>query len=222
MPIYFCRLFLLFSTLLLSLPLKADNELIFSTLFRGSDHQDQISEQRLRNAYKQLGYNIRIVAYPGRRALLEANLGNVDGEFRRSKLDAKKYPNLIRVQAPVNHLELCAFGLTEQADFDGKNSLKNYKVGVIRGGRRSERLAALSAYSVRVSNTEQLTMMLKSHRIQLGIGNCKSIADYKAQHKEDFHIYAPPLERIPLYHYLHRRHQDLVGPLTNILRRNQE
>lgn len=213
------RYFWLIALLILPAQLKAA-ELVFSTLARGSGHQDRLSEERLRKAYQQLGFDIRVVILPGRRALMEANMGRVDGELRRSRIDQDKYPDLLPVPVPINHLELCAFGLTELPGFTGIASLKHYRVGVVRGGRQSERLGAMSASLHLVTSAEQLFLMLQSGRIDLAIGNCKSVHHLASLPDHDLYIYTPPLERVPLYHYLHKRNRKLIEPLAEILKRD--
>jgi len=196
---------------------EASDTLLFSTLSRGGVEKDLISEERLRKAYLQLGKTIRVEAYPGLRALLLADTGAVDGELRRSKIDHQQYPNLIQIPVPVNFLSLCAFSIRKQTEFNGRSDLSKYTVGVVRGGRQSEKLGK-EASSVRlVSTTDQLLLMLEAYRIQLGIGNCDMLNRLQASSKTSFHIYSPPLKRIPLYHYLNKKHADLVGPLTRVL-----
>ncbi len=200
-------------------PIQSDasDELVFSTLSRGSSEKDLISEERLRRAYSQLGKTIRVEAYPGLRALLLANKGETDGELRRSMIDHQQYPNLIRIPAPVNYLNLCAFSVQKQTEFNGRNDLGKYNVGVVRGGRQSEKLGKEASSMRLVSTIEQLLLMLEAYRIQLGIGNCEILNRLQASSKTSFHIYSPALKRIPLYHYLNKKHSNLVGPLTRAL-----
>ncbi len=71
-----------------------------SILFFG--HTDDliadVSTEVLIEAYKQIGYSIKVKKLPAQRALVTSNKGLLDGEVNRVKGIDRKYTDLIMIQ----------------------------------------------------------------------------------------------------------------------------
>ncbi|MEH6443552.1 MAG: hypothetical protein V7784_06610 [Oceanospirillaceae bacterium] len=211
------------SLLLLSIMLACSNllhaaapkEMTFSTLDRGSVQRDLRTESIIIGAYKNLGFQVNIVRLPGLRALTESNKGTYDGELRRSNIDANDYPNLIKVDVPVNMINICAFTNSDKFKTISISDLSQLIVGFEAGGKQSTKLANKAKASVPVNKIEQLIYMLKKNRVDLVVGNCDIIKAHIAEKKiAGIYIQQPPLISKKLYHFIHIKHKKLLGKIS--------
>lgn len=197
--------------------------LSFSTLSRGSQQRDQISETIIRRAYEKLGIEIKVVPLPGQRSLSAANEGIVDGELRRNNIGKRDQNNLIRIPVAVNYLELCAFSNRHDLQITDKHQLQHYEVGTLRGGNISKSLGKLAKKTTTVGKLDQLLSMLKLERIELAIANCQITRDHLISNDiEGIHLYQPPIVRVAMYHYLHRKHQGISQEITDSLKEMEQ
>ncbi|MDX1802274.1 MAG: hypothetical protein R3303_15185, partial [Marinobacter sp.] len=79
-------------------PASWADELVFSSIEKTPI--TLLAERLLSRAYRELGYTIRLVFMPSRRALMVANSGRVDGELFRVAGVERAFPNLIAVPYP--------------------------------------------------------------------------------------------------------------------------
>lgn len=190
----------------------------FSTLSRGSAQQDKMSELVIRKAYASLGIDVEIITLPGQRALQLANNGKYDGELRRSIVDPELYPNLIKVPVPVRILTICAYGLNSDIQVISLEDLKQYNIGVQRGGSTSVQLAKNAKNVELVSRIDQLIAMLRYERIDMAIGNCDIVKRHlSAMNISDIYVYQPVLIKKELYHYIHKRHKPLLKQISQAI-----
>ncbi len=86
-------------------------------------------------AFNRLGYSLKYIGYPAKRASLLSDRGKVDGEIHRVASYGDKHPNVIRVNEPHFSIYFSAFGIKPDLKVNGWNSLKGsgYKVNHRRG-----------------------------------------------------------------------------------------
>lgn len=191
-------------------------KLTFST-FEGSPGQD-MSALILQEAYASMGVEIDVLRYPGLRSLKSANQGIVDGELSRFKAFQNDYPNLVPVPVPVNHLSGTAFTKIEGLQLRGWESLRGYSVGFTRGMKFAEQATA-GMPVVRVNSHKQLFQLLDKGRIDVAINPLvNGLGIIEQLGLEGIRALEPPLVHIDLYHFLHKRHTDLVPRVTDTIR----
>jgi ABC-type amino acid transport substrate-binding protein len=201
---------------------QASEMMTFSTLSRGSEQRDIISENIVINAYSELGIKVDIVTLPGLRALKDSNNGKYDGELRRSELDKIKYPNLIKIDSIVNVIEVCVYSKNTDLTINSPSDLKPYTVGFQIGGRQSTKLASLSKKPAPVNQIKQLMYMLKYDRIDIALGNCRIVNHYIMRNKiKDISVFHPPLISRKLYHYIHVKHKHLQQKITTAIQKSR-
>ncbi len=176
-----------------------------------------ISLQVLKEAYKEIGYQIEYQPLPGARALHTSNSGQVDGELFRIANVEKKYKNLIPVPTPINVLQAIVFSKNKNVDVNGWKSLKPYKIGVQIGIKFVER--GTRGFNVSaVETNEQVFKMLNSGRVNIAVvaytNGVKTINKLKLT---DVKTLKPPVQEYLLYHYLHKRHKNLIPSLDSVL-----
>lgn len=179
----------------------------------------QVSERVLSEAYARLGMSFVLEAYPGVRSLRSADSGFVDGELSRQGGLEKTHPDLVRVPVAVNQLEAVVFTRGLAFQVRGWTSLKPYRVGIRRGVAFAENGTASAGITAQtVDGVEQLFRLLMADRVDLVVlARLNGLEAIEALGAKDIHPLDPPVESVPLFHYLHIHHRDLVPKLTDVL-----
>jgi len=191
------------------------NTIIVSGI-KGAVNSD-ISIQVLKEAYKEIGYEVKYLPLPGARALHTSNSGEVDGELFRIANVEKKYENLIPVPTPINVLQGIVFSKRNDIQINGWKSLKPYKIGIQIGIKFVER-GTKGFNVVAVESNEQVFKMLNSGRVDIAVvAYTNGVKVLNKLKFIDIVSLSPPVQEYKLYHYLHKRHKDLVPKLDFVL-----
>ena len=173
----------------------------------------------IRDAYQKLGIAIVFKTLPGERSLQLSNEGIIDGELVRIAGIDKVYTNLIRI--PVSHVtaEQMAFGRDTTIVIEGWQSLAPYKFAFHRGYKVAEKNTEhMNRYLTRTD--EAAFRMVASGRMDLALANRftgeKIIHDLNLTNVV---MLRPPVAVDPLFHYLNKKHAELVPQITAVLRR---
>lgn len=186
------------------------------------DEVDHVSLAVLRTAYERLGIAVEGRPLPAARALAEADAGNSDGEVNRIAEIENAHPELIRIPVAVNVLDGVAFTCRKDVTVPDWESLAPLRVGVRRGVRfaeiGTEHLGGLTI----ATSYDTLFDMLLHGRLDVVVAS-RPVGEGQRRRTGSDCIRAlkPPLHRTHVYHYLHKRHADLVPELTKVLRRMQ-
>lgn len=175
------------------------------------------AERILREAYTRLGIEIDIQHYPGERALYTANQGVVDGELVRVTNLHTTYPNLLMVPTSFMEIEIMAF--TKQLSFpvEGWESLRPYTIAFLRGFKLAEaQTEEMRVYET--ANDELTFQLLEAERVQVALGTrLGGVFFIKRMKLDEIAPLEPPLATIPMYHYLHNKHERLVPQIDEVL-----
>lgn len=183
------------------------------------DENDYVSLSILKAAYGKLGMDVEGVVLPPRRALADSDAGKTDGEVNRIKAIEHQHHNLIRVPEPINAIDGMAFTCGGPIPIDGWDSLRGLRIGVRHGIRFAE-MATRGWSDIYTANEyDHLFDLLFRGRLDVVVASRKV---GQAQSRRDLtgclRANEPPLQSIPLYHYLHKRHEDLVPAITRTLK----
>ena len=175
--------------------------------------------------YKRLGITVEFMDLPAKRSLLESSEGRVDGEVQRILAVQDQYPTLIAVQPSFNFIEPTAFvrsGASLRVD-GGWKSLAPHSIGIVRGVGSSERGTQGMAAVQAVTTMENLMQSLDAGRFDVAVNDRFSglLVIRRLGLDGKVRPLDPPLEHIPLYHFLHERHRDLVGRVGQVIRSMQ-
>ena len=185
----------------------------------------EISRLVLAEAYGRLGIDITIQELPGLRALIYANEGLTDGELFRAKGIEDEYTNLVRIQVPINTVDVVVITKSFSFKVNGWQSLKPYSIGIQSGITFIESIISNieGLKVIRVKNSSQLLGMLENERIDIvvapRISALLSLSDLKSK---TITILEPPLQIMPLFHYLNKKHQSLVPELEDVLQKMED
>jgi len=68
----------------------------------------------MKNIYKQLDIDLKLIKFPTKRAITAANRYEVDGELSRVAGLSKQYKNLIQIPIPINSINITVFSKNAQ------------------------------------------------------------------------------------------------------------
>ena len=183
----------------------------------------QISPQhplvvKLQQAYQQLGLRMQLETMPLERLRLEAARGVlVDGNLAAAASLQQVIPQLIRIPVQVYQLELTAFVRDPQLKPAQWTDLQQLRVTYLAGMLSVE--ARLKQHQVKALTAaltlEQALQYVAKGRVDVAVLP-KAEAEYVLRQLpgQQVHAVLPALELLPMYHYIHQKHQALVGPLT--------
>jgi hypothetical protein len=177
----------------------------------------------MQSAYDRVGVKVRFERYPLRRSLSMANAGDLDGDTMRIADVGELYPNLIRIDVPINHVEITAYARAPcPPALSGWDALHGRRVAYERGVLVIERRRQ-GIESVQAQSEPELFRLLASGaaEIALGTGQDTDIVLRRSGEKGLCRIDGA-LERVPLYHYLHQRHAALAQRLKAELQAMQK
>jgi len=103
-------------------------------------------------------------------------------------------------------------------EVQGCESLKPYHIGVMRGIKSTEMLTKGMERTF-LHKFDQMFFMLEKERIDIGLTD--RVLGLEIIHSLNFkniRYLEPPLIKRNLYHYVHKKHNDIVGKLTKALR----
>lgn len=177
------------------------------------DHPMAIKYTKLiTEAYKRAGYNVKVIKLPDARSIHQANEGKNDGLYLEAIGVLEKAPNLLPVGKPLSHLNANVYSIDKNFKFQGFKSLKDLKIGTLRGSSFVKMLETEAPKSsvYEVNSIEQGVKMLLQKRVDLVIGTTNQVALLlkKPAFKGKFFKVEPPVKVIGIYTYLHKKHAD--------------
>jgi len=173
--------------------------------------------------YRRAGIGITFVDLPAKRSLLESSEGRVDGEVQRILAVQDQYPSLIALHPSINFIEPTAFVTDAELQVDGWPSISGHSIGIVRGVGSSERGTAGMSRVEAVTTMEQLMQSLVAKRFDVAVNDGFSglLVIRRLKLQRSVRPLSPALEHIPLYHFLHERHRDLVPRIEKVMREMQ-
>ncbi len=175
----------------------------------------------VREAYRRLGIELRSELLPRERALMSADSGETDGDLIRAAGIDTRYVNLVRVPEPVITFEAIAFTAGLKFTVDGWDSLRPYSLCIVRGMKLAEQ-GTEGMQRMIANTTDQAILMLSAGRCQVTVLAHQVWLDIERLHAGPMRALDPPVTRVPLYHYLHRRHAELAPRLADTLRQMRD
>jgi len=173
----------------------------------------------LAEAYRELGIDIEIQRFPAQRSILESNAGRTDGELFRPTGIEQKFENLMMVPAPLCSAGISVFTRGQDFKVDGWDSLKPYRIGILNGHQGATQ-GTKGMNVVKVRSPRQMIQMLAHGRVDLilltPIVGLTAIKDVGIG---GISLLEPPVVTENLYHYVHKRHQEIAPKLAAVLKR---
>ncbi|WP_028103792.1 substrate-binding periplasmic protein [Pseudoduganella violaceinigra] len=199
----------------LALPARAE-ELQLSVMSRSNTHADLWRAAEV--AFQRVGVKAVVREVSPERSAVLANEGGTDGDVGRSSGLEQHYPSLVRVPEPIYHYAPTAFAYRRFDVSAGWESLRSHTVCIRRGLRQTE----LHTREVQRQMLPDEAAMLR----MLAAGGCdvaiiernNNLARAAMEADPRLQRLLPPMEVMPLYIYLNKRHAALVPKLAAALR----
>jgi ABC-type amino acid transport substrate-binding protein len=188
---------------------------------RIEDIPDQfVGGEILKAVYQRLNIPIELVDLPAKRALLDSSTGQLDGEVHRNINVSFQYPTLLRVEPAINYIEPSVFVQNLHVEVNGWDSIREYRIGIVRGVGTSEDGTRGMKNVLAVTTLDQLMQTLAAGRIDVAVSDAFSgLAVVRAAGLQDrISVLKPRLQRTDIYHYLHEKHRELVPRVERVLR----
>lgn len=178
-------------------------------------HIAKLFQNIMKDAYSQMGMDLTVHYFPGKRALSQSSSGKVDSELFRIASVGKRYPNLIMISPSIFDIRGIAYAIN---DVPGTDLTQYKRIGIVRGVRWASKLTK-GHDPIVVENVSQLFQLLKTGRIDVGLSSYISgYVELKKYPKTYENVkQSQPLIRLPLHHYLHKSKKTLVSQLSSII-----
>ncbi len=178
-----------------------------------------INDLVLKEAFRRIGYDLKIIRLPSERALINANEGIEDGNFARIEGLSSIYPNLIQVPEEITRFEFVIFSKKSDLVIKGWNSLKPFHVGIVTGWKILETNITGTKSLTKVKDGAALFNFLKADRVEIIVYDKRQgLALIKDLGMKNIRVIEPPLAVKGMYPYLHKKHKELVPKLADAIR----
>lgn len=172
-------------------------------------------------AYRRLGIEIVAVPLPAERALRVADSGLTDGETVRIEGIDALYSNLVRVPEPVVSVKVKVFTTGRAFPVAGWESLRPYSICYMHG---------LKLYEQGTQGMNRMSTLGLENTLRLlhdGVCEVAVLSSFAWVMVDSLNLgpmreLEPPIAEYDLYHYVHRRHEELVPLLTDELRKMKQ
>lgn len=187
----------------------AERVLYIGTIYSSSS----LTKRILKTAYQRLNIKIEFVYLPAERSLHAANECSIDGEGSRVAGLEQQYPNLIKIKIPIETISLSAYSKNKTINIQGWQSLKPYRIAYLRGVKVIQK-NLIGFKTETVTNIKQAFMMLEHDRVDVVIADDNQ---HLANDYQDIKKLTPPIYIFPVFHYLNKKHHDLIPELEAVL-----
>jgi polar amino acid transport system substrate-binding protein len=173
----------------------------------------------VKEAFRRIGHEIKIIHAPSERCLVNANNGIDDGNFARIAGLEAIYPNLVMVPEPIATFEFALFSKNKNVLVNGWNSLKPYKTGIVTGWKILEKNLGPLPLLYRATDQQSLFDMLEQDRIDVAVFELTEGKEIVRQMKKTaIRPIKPLLDKRDMFIYLNKRHSVLTEQLSNALK----
>ena len=173
----------------------------------------------LKVVYGHLNIPIELIDMPAKRALMESSEGKLDGEVHRNINVQNQYPTLLMIRPAINYIEPSVFSKKYRFQVKGWDSIKDYKIGIVRGVGTSEDGTRDMQHVLAVTALGQLMQVLATDRIDVAVSDSFSglVAVKQLGLEDRIKVLVPPLQKTEIYHFLHEKHRDLIPRIESVL-----
>ncbi len=182
--------------------------------------QTGIVDRLLIEAFRRANIGLSLRKVPPARAGSLVNSGIEDGCGPRVAEFSDHFPNLVRIEEPVIIFEMMAYTKLPDIEVFKWDDLAGHTVGHVFGAvMLDNKVRTHAGTTVKLRNPRQVFQLLQQDRIDIGIAERWTALDLmKKLRLGNVRVLAPPLERRPLYFYVHRDHARLAPRIAEGLR----
>ena len=184
----------------------------------GKDNIVQIIASKiLEKAYQKANLEMEPIFMPLEESLQRSNTGKTDGELGRIAKINKLYPNLLQVPVSVASVEAVAFSKDTTLNIQNWDDLIGHKLTIIKGAKFIE-LGTKGIDKESVISFAEAIERLKNDQTEIVVA--PKLAGVGILHKkryQDIKTVSPTIQRLKLYHFVHKKNSHLIPIITPIL-----
>lgn len=166
--------------------------------------------------YAPLGMTVRMLEVPSARSLPFVDDGNADAELARVIGMEQQFTHLRRVPLPILNLYLVVVSRSPNVTLVELEHARTGYVVIQLGGKYVEKVSE-KWRPVKVNTMQQQLDLLANNRADYAlIESLRPTLTLPAELADK--LYQVTLEQVPLYHYVHEKHQQLIPALTENVR----
>lgn len=174
--------------------------------------EQEIGRIVLTEIYKDMGIDIAITPLPAKRAQMEAQSGQKDGEIMRIYSYGNETPATIRIPTPYYHLETMAF---IRSDSDIKintiNDLAKYHIVKVRGVKHTKNITKGMQHVTDLDSTRQIMRLVSAGLADVALTNTNDgLVVLEQLNITNVIPINQSLDKQSLYHYVHKSLRHLV------------
>ncbi len=182
----------------------------------------QLFERVYKDAFRRLGYTFEFKVVPAARASIEADNGMTDGEPGRLYEHNLQFSNLIRIEEAIDEAALAAFTAQRGIKVNSWDAIKQrgYRVDVLRGMTFIKGAGIDPRLIFQLNDRSQAFPRLMSGRADVYVdAELDFSALMRSSRYTKMRIYrAGVVEKRLIYGFLHRKHEELVPRVAEVLR----
>lgn len=184
-----------------------------------TERQDGFLDRLVATVFAQAGLEAQVSVYAdaAERSLSQANTGQIDGQLLLVSGAEKWYPNLVRVPEPVLTGDFVALVQRKPLYLRGWDDLKPYHVSYLIGWKLFDIHLPPSVERTQVRQPEQMFALLERKRTDVVLYERWQARALMQARGFDVHMMEPPLLSVPMYIYLHKKHERLVPRVAQAL-----
>lgn len=174
----------------------------------------------LKLAYKNIGYDLKLVRLPGKRAFNSADQGKVDGLVLTTQRIMQTYPNIIAVDVPLTKVDLALYAVSDDLVIKDRQTLLQYRLGMLRGYPFTKKFTAGMDRQI-VNSYESLFSILEIGRVDVAVA-IRTEADRFLAANPKFNkvkLIKASIHSLCLYHFLNKKHQDIAVAVTPVIKK---
>lgn len=193
--------------------------LVFGDITDGNNTHFTEVKQLLVESYNQLGISIEWLSVPGERSLKYSNEGRIDGEILRVEQALVDYPNLLKVPLPIaqgNFHLYCLFSKPCKPD-SYRSNIVGYNIQVKTSKLICDKLKLKCATFYNYLN---LLDPLYQHKVDAYLAHDFEL-NKALNDKSPILFQSKTLFQVNAFHFLHKRHKDLIPIITGQIQKGQ-
>jgi hypothetical protein len=182
----------------------------------------EIAYDVLLKAYGKMGIRPKIIYQPLEKSLQLSNAGATDGELCRIKNIPELYPNLINIPVVINYVEGISFTKNRSLEIRNWEDLRPYKLAIIKGAKFIE-TATADMDRVIVETFLDAFELLNQDSVEIVVAPKTTGVNILLVHGySDIRPTGSVLQKLELYHFLHKKNKKYIPEITMILQSMQK
>lgn len=176
-----------------------------------------IASKVLQKAYAKAGIEMKPLFLTLEESLQRSNSGISDGELARIKNITRLYPNLRQVPVEIVTVEAIAFSKNSALNIQKWSDLQGHKLTIVKGTKFIERGTKDIPKQTAQTFEEAFRSLHKGETEIVVVPKLTGLSLSYANKYKNIRPVSSALQRLPLYHFVHKKNSHLIPIITPVL-----